>query len=119
MAIKSKTRNVNLQIISVNADVLLTITIGNAQIGGSLIQWTGSDAVVAKGAITNLNLGNGSTIKGKVLKIVTNVLDVNGQTNGIVVTNFFHNCTPQIDTFDDKVDNDGDIYQIITNYSFS
>lgn len=119
MSIKKRTRNIDLQVTSNSSDVLLTVTIGNAQIGGSLVQWDDDSTILAKGEITNLNLGNGNSIKGKKLKLITNVLDANDQTNGIVVTNFFHNCNPQFDTFDDNVDDDGDIYQITTNYTFN
>jgi len=98
--------------------ILLTITIGNAQIGGSVVRWKNSQEIIGKGEIKNLNLGTGTTLKGRVLKVTTNVLDVNEQTNGIIINDYFYNSGKPLFTFEDRVNNDGDILQLITEYNF-
>ena len=75
--------------VTVDASIFLTITVGNAQIGGNVVRWKNSPTILAKGEITNLNLGLGMDIRGRTLKITTNVLDVNPMTNGIVINHFF------------------------------
>ena len=100
-----------------NADVFLTITIGNAQIGGSSVKFNNSPNV-GKGDIENLKLGKGSDLVGKTLEVTTNILDSNEQTNGVVVTYFFSACTPPATVFSDKVDNDGDIFSFEVNFNF-
>ena len=101
-----------------SSQIYLDITIGNAQIGGSVVRFAGNTAIIGKGSITNLNLGLGQSLVGQTLQVVTNVLDVNSVTNGIVVTNYFHNATPAIYPYSDTVDNDGDIFSLTTQYNF-
>jgi hypothetical protein len=98
--------------------IFLTISIGNAQIGGSVVRWKNDPDILAKGEVVNLDLGTGSLIKGKILKITTNVLDVNDQTNGMVVNHYFYNAEPSLFPYTDRVNNDGDIFQLITEYNF-
>jgi hypothetical protein len=106
--------------VKVNLDtpILLTITIGNAQIGGNVVRWKNSQTILAKGEIKNLNLGLGVDIRGKTLKVTTNVLDVNEATNGIVINHYFYNGSPSLFTYEDRVEKDGDILQLITEYTF-
>ena len=101
-----------------NDDVLLTITIGNAQIGGSVVKLKNTATVLAKGEIQNLKLGKKADLQGKTLTITTNILDANEQTNGIVVTYFFHACQTPVTTFNDKVDNDGDVFSFVVDFNF-
>lgn len=106
--------------VKVNLDttVLLTVTIGNAQIGGNVVRWKSNPNILAKGEIKNLNLGLGVDIRGKILKVTTNVLDVNEVTNGIVIVHYFHNGNPSSFTYEDRVEKDGDILQLVTEYTF-
>ena len=118
MARKSRSEIVNLT-LSKDQEIFLTITIGNAQIGGNVIKFKGSNIAIAKGEITNLNLGMGADITGKTLRAVTNILDVNGQTNGVVVTYFFHPCTTPVIVFHDTVNNDGDIFTFNVEFNIN
>jgi len=116
MALKKRNENVNLK-ISRNERIFLTITIGNAQIGGNFLRFKNSD-VLAKGEIKNFDLGEGSNLVGKTLKITTNILDTNIQTNGVVVTYFFHGSTPPVTVFHDKVNKHGDVFSFLVDFNF-
>ena len=116
MQVKTRSESVDLT-PGANSDIFLTITVGNAQIGGSIVQFVDSP-IIGKGDIENLNLGKGSELHGKALKVMTNILDVNEQTNGVVVTYFFSSCTPPAIVFFDKVDNDGDIFSFDIEFNF-
>lgn len=118
MNIKRRTEPVVTVTVDKSADIYLDITIGNAQIGGSVVRFTGNPSVVGKGNITNLNLGLGQSLAGQTIQVVTNVLDVNSITNGIVVTNYFHNAVPATFSYNDTVDSDGDIFSLTTQYTF-
>lgn len=101
--------------------LLLSITIGNAQIGGNLLELDGQ--VVAKGKIKDFALGNGKGLRGKMLKVTTNVLDVNPSSNRISITHYFRNGTSTVFQYpehgdDPGVDNAGDIYSLEANYKF-
>ncbi len=67
-----------------NTNVFITITIGNAQIGGSAV--IKGAATLATGQITNLDLGSGQTLKGSKVLAITTVSDINQNTNNLVVT---------------------------------
>lgn len=116
MQIKQRSESVDL-IPEGNNEVFLTITIGNAQIGGSIVKFDNSPNI-GKGEIQNLDLGKASELVGKVLKVSTNILDVNQQTNGVAVTYFFSSCQPPAISFFDKVDNDGDIFSFNIDFNF-
>jgi hypothetical protein len=118
MEIKEKKVSIDRSIADPNADVYLTITIGNAQIGGNVVRWKGSPDILGKGEISNLNLGKGSDAKGKTLEIITNILDVNPSTNGVVATYYFHNVTDPTLTIDDTVNNHGDVCSIELDTDF-
>jgi hypothetical protein len=96
----------------------LTIIIGNAQIGGSIVKFKDSSTVFAKGKIKDLEIGKAEDLVGKTLKITTNVLDSNTATDKISVTHNFKNGTPASFPFFDSVDNAGDIFSLITEYNF-
>jgi hypothetical protein len=118
MALKKRTETVELSVLK-KQHILLTITIGNAQIGGNVVRIKNAPDTLGKGEIENLDLGLGSDLIGKTLKVTTNILDVNDQTNGIVVTYFFHNCDPAATMFHDTVKNDGDIFSFIVEFNFN
>ncbi len=117
MQIKQRNETVDLITESTNDEVFLTITIGNAQIGGSIIKFENSTNI-GKGEIENLNLGKASDLVGKTLQASTNILDINQQTNGVAVTYFFSSCLPPAISFFDKVDNDGDIFSFSIDFNF-
>lgn len=72
-----------------NEDIYLSIKIGNGQIGGNVVQ-SENGAVVAKGDFTEpVYLGNSNGLKGKLLMVTTNILDVNSATNNCVLTTTF------------------------------
>lgn len=89
--LKVSSQNSQNQVVSVPTDdEFLSITIGNAQIGGSFVEDQDGNLIV-KGIVTNFNLGKGSTLIGKKIKIFTNVLDVNDMSDDIIVTHRFTN----------------------------
>jgi hypothetical protein len=65
-------------------DVRLTIVIGNAQIGSSVVTLDGTEK--GRGDIEKLLIGAGSKVKGKPLKTKSAVTDVNDKTNRTVIT---------------------------------
>lgn len=116
---KVKKRTESVKMVADGTDtVILTITIGNAQIGGSVVKNKTTSTIIGKGEIQNLTLGTKAELKGKTITVTTNILDANEQTNGVVVTYFFHACQPPVTTFNDKVDNDGDIFSFIVDFNF-
>lgn len=118
MDVKERNEEFSMKINDKTSDVLLTITIGNAQIGGNIVKWKQDNDMLGKGEVKNLNLGKGSDIIGKTLEITTNILDVNTQTNGIVTTNYFHNTTELTKAFSDSVDNHGDVFSFVQEVEF-
>jgi hypothetical protein len=74
-----------IEVESLDAEIYLTITIGNGQIGGSKIK--DGDTYLAKGDLsTQTSLGKASELKDKTLDFRTNVLDVNQSTNKCVIS---------------------------------
>lgn len=65
-------------------NVDLTIIIGDAQLGTSIVFLNGIK--IAEGEITNLLIGSGTQLKGSTLKVKTIVSDVNDKTNHTSVT---------------------------------
>ena len=118
MNIKPRTEPPVSVTVDRTSDIFLDITIGNAQIGGSIVRFLNNPSIIGKGTINNLSLGLGQSLVGQTIQVVTNILDVNSVTNGMVVTNFFHNATPATFTYNDTVDADGDIFSLTTQYNF-
>lgn len=117
MPVKKRTETADL-VVNPEAEVILSVTIGNAQIGASVARFKGSAEVLAKGDISKLNLGKGASLVGKSLVVTTNILDSNQLTNGIVVTYFIESCSPKAMLFDDEVKVDGDICSFIVTFNF-
>ena len=65
-------------------DVILTIVIGNAQIGSSVVKLGSKE--LGRRDINNLKVGSGPALKGKILKTKSVVTDVNDRTNKTSVT---------------------------------
>ncbi len=120
MSIKDRDESVDLTIDPTSTkNVTLTIVIGNAQIGGNYIIFENDPGtIVAKGDVSNLDLGNGAALIGKTLVVTTNILDSNTSTNKVVATYNFQSCTPAISSFNDTVDNPGDIFSLMVSFNF-
>ena len=118
MAIKKRTEPpVDIDVDRGN-ETFVTIIIGNTQIGGSVLKFKDSNQVLEKGEIKNFPLGKGSDLVGRTLKVTTSVLDSNTSTNKMIVTHKFPNCTLDSFEYEDQVDEDGDIFQLIVHYNF-
>jgi hypothetical protein len=74
--------NANYQVAS--GPVFLTITIGDAQIGRSIVFL--DDKKVGIGDFTKFKIGDGEGIKGKTVNIKSIVADVNDMTNKTSIT---------------------------------
>lgn len=87
--------------------VVVTVSVGDGQIGGSAIFLDGK--LIAKGQIANHNLGNGKDLAGKQLQVKTVVTDVRDETNRTVVYYTFK-IGGDVTAFSTAgvVDNDGD-----------
>ncbi len=98
-------------------DVILTVTIGNAQTGASLVV-DGNRNTLAKGDIVKVNLGRGSALQGTTITIFTNVLDVNevDPNNGVVVIDHFTNV--RNDYFYTDTAPQGGVVTFTKHYSF-
>jgi hypothetical protein len=118
MSIKTKIQNPVDITVSDTELVKLSVTIGNAQIGGSIVQFDGDPKVLAKGDVDGLSLGQGIELRGKKLLVTTNVLDSNTSTMRIAVKHQFENGRPAEARLSDKVDNSGDIFSWVTTYNF-
>jgi hypothetical protein len=102
--------------------VSMTIKIGNAQIGGSILQFEGDEEPFDKGRIKDVELGKGSVLSGKKLLIETNVLDSNTATNKIVIRHIFHyneGDTIETITIEDEVEEHRDIFSCTATYLFN
>lgn len=90
-----------------DGEVTLSVAIGDAQIGGSVVIIEGE--TVGRNQIDDLVLGNGPDLRGKSVKIKTTVADVNDQSNRTSVTyKFSGGPSPLNTTVTSEVDNDGD-----------
>jgi len=118
MSLKIKTQNPVDITVSDASVVKLTVIVGNAQIGGSIVQFDGDPKILAKGGVNGLPLGQGINLKGKKLLVTTNVLDSNPSSMRIAVKHQFENGTPAEARLSDKVDNAGDTFSWVTTYNF-
>jgi len=96
-------------LVSTN-DIFLTIVIGNANPGSSTVRL--GDDVIKDGIVENFNIGNGSSLKGKKLIILTTVQDFLINSNltsvtfvlddGVTTKKYFLDGTVDVDK--DKID---------------
>src|SRR5689334_25330843 len=114
------TRKEDLREINVSSDdlVSLSIIIGNAQIGSSAVKFKFSSVILAKGEITDLAIGKGSDIRGKILRVATRVLEANPATNKVIVTHHFDNGTPADSVYEDEIPEGHDVFTLLVDYSF-
>jgi hypothetical protein len=101
-----------------NESVKLSITIGNAQIGGSQVTNMAGD-ILASGRVTNFDLGKGSTLKGTSIKVNTNIIDINDAdpTHRVVTTQRFSSEVKSY-KYEDFATNAGDIVKFQITYNF-
>jgi len=118
MPIKKKTLPAVTVSAAAGQSVFLTITIGNAQIGASLVKFVDSTTLFAKGTIHTLLLGKAEELDGRTLQVITNVLDANPSTNKVVVLHEFKNASPESLEYDDEVPNEGDILSLTRSFTF-
>jgi hypothetical protein len=120
MPIKEKEMPQEEMKVKSNSPILLTIIIGNRQIGGSVVEFEGEEPL-DKGRIKKLELGKGKAIFDKILLVQSNILDSNTVTNKVVVTHRFHYENDEIIgeyVIEDEVDNHKDIFSVIAKYTF-
>ena len=111
-------------VIAVNEPdhIVLSVTIGNAQIGGNVVLLDNKQ--IGKGEIKHFDLGLGGDLIGKTLTLITNVLDVNPDSNKISITHFFFNGNPPVFSYpplvenEMEVDNNGDVLSLNATYQF-
>lgn len=118
MKVKTKTQAPADIAVSDADNISLTINIGDAQIGGSVVQFSGSPNPIGKGEIAALALGTGAALKGKTLNVTTNILDVNKASMLVSAAHQFQNGNPPAFNLADSVDNVGDIFSWATTYNF-
>ena len=118
MAIKKRTEPPADLFVQAGDTIFLTIDIGNAQIGGSILKFEDEPTVFEKGKIKNLETGRADDLIGRTLKITSNVLDSNSSTNKIAITHRFKKAVPDAFQYFDTVNNDGDILSLSTRYNF-
>ncbi|MCY3819102.1 MAG: hypothetical protein OXH52_07035 [Gammaproteobacteria bacterium] len=88
-------------------NVKLTIKVGEAQIGASVVQLAGNE--LDRGTIAGLSLGHGGQLKGSSLTIKSVVTDVNDRTNLTTITYELGSDTSQQEfTQTATVDQEGD-----------
>ncbi|MFY0255467.1 hypothetical protein ACDQ55_16095 [Chitinophaga sp. 30R24] len=122
MKVKKQKKGPFTILVNETDNILLTVTIGNAQIGGNIVLL--EDTQLFKGEVKNGNLGIGGDLVGKKLTVTTNVLDVNPDSNKVSITHFFYNGQPPVFSYpavgeEMEVDNDGDIYSLTATYVFN
>lgn len=83
--------NLNTEYRVGSGNLSLTVVIGDAQFGTSILKLDGEN--IQLGIIDNVSLGTGSDLIGKVLTIKTIVSDVNDATNHTSVTYSFREGT--------------------------
>jgi len=107
-------------VVKSNSVVLMTIIIGNKQIGGGILEFKNEDPF-AKGKIKNVQIGKGKDLFDKPLLVTTNVLDSNTAHNRITITHVFtYENGDEIETIliEDEVDNHKDILSTSATYNF-
>lgn len=90
-----------------NKPVTLSVIIGDAQIGGSVVKVNG-DVVGKPGAIKKLALGKGIDLVDAEVEVKTLVSDINDDTNQTSVTYLLEGAEPAKVTAKRTVENNGD-----------
>ncbi len=123
MEIKPKKLPDQLLTVMKTKNVLVTVVIGNAQIGSSRLKFEEETDAVATGKIKNQSVGTGRDLPGKKLNIITRVLDSNPRNNKISIKHIFHYEDGReifiLDETDNEVDNNMDIFSLEVSYQFT
>jgi len=67
-----------------DSDVLLTVAVGNRQLGGCVVELDGIE--LDWGEVTDLVVGRGLVVRQRQLVVMANVVDINPSTNRTAVT---------------------------------
>jgi len=118
MSIKTQNQPVVDITVSDVDQVNLTIQIGDAQLGGSLVRFQGDPNILAEGDANDVFIGTGADLKGKTLLVTTNVVDVNPATLDISIDHNFSAGNQASASLRDAVDNPGDFFSWVTSYNF-
>jgi len=118
---ETKTTNLEPDPREVNAnpsnELFLTVEIGNAQIGGNVLK-TSAGKVIVKGVLDKTHIGKYEDLKDKTLKLQTNILDANANTDRCVITTTFINENGKVlfrKVDSDEIPTDG-LIKMIGNY---
>jgi hypothetical protein len=97
--------------------VKLTVTVGDAQIGSSVVKLDGK--MLGSGDIKNLIIGKGPAIIDKTLFVKSIVSDVNDKTNNVSIKyTLSGGLAPQQFVTKGVVDNDGDVVLFRAQFKF-
>ena len=97
--------------------VILTVVIGDGQLGGTNVQFEGDPNPLAQGDITGLKLGSKANLANKTLD-VTSVVHAISPTTDVSETDRFSGTDQNNFEYDDTVDNSGDFYTLTRKYQF-
>jgi hypothetical protein len=75
--------------------VSLTVQIGNGQVGSSIVFFSDSHGTLGNGEIKDMFIGNGTDIKGKILKVLSQVTDRNTHSNDMIISYLFNGLESQ------------------------
>jgi hypothetical protein len=120
MEVKKRVEDPVDLIVKSNSQILMTIIIGNKQIGGAILEFKDEDPF-AKGKIKDKPIGKGEDLFDKTLHVLTNVLDSNTANNRIVITHkFLDEGGAEIFSrlIEDEVDQHKDILSSDATYNF-
>ena len=102
-----------------NKMVSLTIFAGNTHIASSTVKFKGSSEIIDEGEITDCQIGKGSELVGKTLKVFSRVVK-QGPSAKISLTHQFKNTTPAKFQFnDDEFDPGNLFFTYTTEYTFT
>lgn len=102
-----------------DTEIFLTILIGYAQMGASLVKFKDVADPLAKGTITHLQLGNSEALRGRTLMITSKVLDANDATLHYIVTHDFSSGVPKHFVESGSFSEQGQLLIWNTTYNFN
>jgi len=119
MASQKKTIDPQNLSVSANKMVSLTIFAGNTHIASSTVKFKGSSEILAEGEIKDFEIGKGSDLVGKTLKVFSRVVK-QGPSPKISLTHQFKNTVPAKFEFKDDVFEPGNLFfTYTTEYNFT
>ncbi len=118
MSVKRRTEPVKEIKVNRDEQIILSVSIGNGQIGSNTVKFRFTSDILGQGEVSNLLLGMGNTIVGRTLRIATRVL-IASPGNKIVITHLFKNGVPAESVYHDEVNDNHDVYTLVTDYLFT